>query len=99
MNTPMALSCLSAMSKDDRKADFVASANLLGLLQKNPDDWFRGKGNEGGLLDADIDTLIKERAQARADKNWARSDELRDLFKAENIVLEDSANGTTWRRG
>lgn len=99
MNTPMALSCLSAMSKDDRKADFVASANLLGLLQKNPDDWFRGKGNEGGLLDADIDALIKERAQARADKNWARSDELRDLFKAENIVLEDSANGTTWRRG
>ncbi len=75
------------------------TANLLGLLQKKPEEWFRGKGKAGGLTDAEIDELIAERSTARTDKNWARSDEIRDIFKAENIVLEDSKDGTTWRRG
>jgi len=74
-------------------------SNLLGLLQKDPEEWFRGKGKEGGLSDADIDALIEERAAVRAAKNWARADEIRDIFKAENIVLEDGADKTTWRRG
>ena len=75
------------------------SANLLGLLQKDPEEWFRGKGKEGGLSDADIEVLIAERADVRAAKNWARADEIRDIFASENIILEDSKTGTTWRRG
>ena len=39
------------------------------------------------------------RKQARADKNWAESDRIRDLLTAQNIILEDSAGITTWRRG
>lgn len=77
----------------------VASANLLGLLQKDPEEWFRGKGKEGGLSDAEIDNLIKERTEVRTAKNWARADEIRDIFAEENIILEDGKDGTTWRRG
>ncbi|MEE9346614.1 MAG: cysteine--tRNA ligase [Robiginitomaculum sp.] len=77
----------------------IGAANLLGLLQKDPEEWFRGKGKEGGLTDSEIDALIVERAAVRAAKNWARADEIRDVFAKENIVLEDSADGTSWRRG
>lgn len=51
------------------------------------------------LLDDDIDQLIVERNQARKDRNFARSDEIRDLLKDQGIILEDTAQGTRWRRG
>lgn len=50
------------------------------------------------LLDDDIDQLIEERNQARKDRNFARSDEIRDLLKDKGITLEDTAQGTRWRR-
>lgn len=99
LNTPSALARLSALAKAGDIAALRASATVLGLLQKDADTWFKGKGQEGGLSDDAIDALIIERAEARASKNWGRSDEIRDLFAAENIVLEDGADGTTWRRG
>lgn len=51
------------------------------------------------LLDDEIDQLIEERIQARKDRNFARSDEIRDLLKDQGIILEDTAQGTRWRRG
>ncbi|MGL4696237.1 cysteine--tRNA ligase [Enterococcus larvae] len=51
------------------------------------------------LLDDEIDKLIEERNQARKDRNFARSDEIRDLLKDQGIILEDTAQGTRWRRG
>ncbi|MGX7059931.1 cysteine--tRNA ligase [Vagococcus humatus] len=53
---------------------------------------------EAGSLDEKVEALIAERNQARQDKNFARSDEIRDLLKEEGIVLEDTAQGTRWRR-
>lgn len=50
------------------------------------------------LMDTEIEQLIIERNQARAEKDFARSDEIRDLLKAEGIILEDTAQGTRWRR-
>ncbi|WP_430596651.1 cysteine--tRNA ligase [Enterococcus sp. DIV0175] len=50
------------------------------------------------LLDEDIEQLIEERNQARQAKNFARSDEIRDLFKEKGIILEDTPQGTRWRR-
>lgn len=50
------------------------------------------------LLDDDIDQLIEERNQARADRDFTRSDEIRDLLKDKGITLEDTAQGTRWRR-
>ena len=53
---------------------------------------------EEALVDDEIEALILERNQARADRNFARSDEIRDLFKEQGIVLEDTPQGTRWRR-
>ncbi|MCA8980220.1 MAG: cysteine--tRNA ligase [Planctomycetes bacterium] len=53
---------------------------------------------EAGEDDAEIDALIAARKQARADKNWAESDRIRDELDARGILVEDGAAGTTWRR-
>ncbi|WP_042353211.1 cysteine--tRNA ligase [Bacillus massiliigorillae] len=54
---------------------------------------------EEELLDEDIEKLIEERIQARKDRNFQRSDEIRDQLKAMNIILEDTPQGTRWKRG
>lgn len=54
---------------------------------------------EDQLLDEDIEKLIEERIQARKDRNFSRSDEIRDQLKAMNIILEDTPQGTRWKRG
>jgi len=53
---------------------------------------------EESLLDEEIDRLIEERNEARKAKNFARADEIRDLLKEKNIILEDTAQGVRWRR-
>lgn len=54
---------------------------------------------EDQLLDEEIEQLIQERIQARKDRNFQRSDEIRDELKAKNIILEDTPQGTRWKRG
>jgi cysteinyl-tRNA synthetase len=56
------------------------------------------EGTAAASDDAEIERLIAERKQARADKNWARSDEIRDILDAKGIVLEDTPAGTRWKR-
>ncbi|UII56053.1 cysteine--tRNA ligase [Cytobacillus spongiae] len=51
------------------------------------------------LLDEEIEALIQERIQARKDRNFQRSDQIRDQLKDMNIILEDTAQGTRWKRG
>ena len=102
INTATAVSTLFEMGKDinihtdehtSKEAlqtaynTFMQPAEVLGLLAKN---------NE--LLDADIQKLIDERQQARADKDFKRADEIRDLLKAEGILLEDTREGVKWKR-
>lgn len=53
---------------------------------------------QGELLDEEVDALLEERKQARANKDFARSDEIRDQLATQGIILEDTANGTRWRR-
>lgn len=53
---------------------------------------------EEALLDEDIQNLIEDRIQARKDKNYARSDEIRDYLKEQGIILDDTPQGTRWRR-
>ncbi len=65
-------------------------AGVLGLLYE------RGGAQDG---DAEIDALIAARAKARAEKNWAAADAIRDKLKEMNIVLEDTPQGVKWHRG
>src|SRR5699024_1097990 len=51
------------------------------------------------LLDDDVEKLIRERNEARNNRDFSRADEIRDLLKEKNIILEDTAQGTRWRRG
>ncbi len=72
----------------------------LGLLQQDPEDWFKWQppGAES-LDDAAIEALIEERNAARADKDFTRADEIRDDLASQGVLLEDGAQGTTWKRG
>jgi cysteinyl-tRNA synthetase len=55
-----------------------------------------GDGAAASALDALVQTMIAQRAQARADKDWAAADRIRDAIAAAGIALEDTADGTHW---
>lgn len=76
-----------------------ALGGIIGLLQRDPIEFLQGGAVSDGLSNEEIDDLIARRKQARADKNWAESDRIRDLLNEHKIILEDNASGTTWRRG
>ncbi len=74
-----------------------SSARLLGLLQADPEGYLKG-GTESGYAEA-IEALIARRAEARKNRDFAEADRIRDELAAQGVVIEDSAGGTTWRRG
>ncbi|WP_453977545.1 cysteine--tRNA ligase [Brevundimonas sp. Marseille-Q4549] len=70
------------------------AAGLLGVLSLTPDAWF-----EGGdpALKTEVEALLEQRATARAEKNWAEADRIRDRLNALNVVVMDGPDGATWR--
>ncbi|WJW74501.1 cysteine--tRNA ligase [Thiohalobacter sp. IOR34] len=111
-NTPEAIALLFELARELNRAkaeDPATAADLaatlrrlggvLGLLQAAPEAFLRGQPAEAGLDEAEIERLIEQRNAARARKDWAESDRIRDLLKAQGILLEDGPQGTSWRRG
>jgi cysteinyl-tRNA synthetase len=76
---------------DDRGAVLEAIAKFDSVLGIFGSD-------ETELLDADIEALIEERQCARRDRNFTRSDEIRDLLAEKGIILEDTKDGVRWKR-
>ena len=71
-------------------------AEVLGVLQLDADTFLQA-GAAGKVDAAEVEALIAARLQARADKNWAESDRIRDQLTSMGVVLEDGKGGTTWR--
>ncbi len=106
LNTPLAIAALheiaSEMNRSGIGADQLrAGGAVLGLLQADPEAWFKWQpaGAGGGLSDADIATAIQNRLDARTAKNFAEADRIRKELSDAGIVLEDGPGGTSWRRG
>ncbi|SEK40032.1 cysteinyl-tRNA synthetase [Colwellia chukchiensis] len=76
----------------------IALGEVLGIAQSAPEDFLQGKGSNSDEV-AEIEALIKQRNDARANKDWAMADDARDKLAALNVILEDSVAGTTWRKG
>ena len=99
------------LTKDQSNVEFskvLASFQFLGLLQKDPEDWFKG-----GVDTDRFDQLVKDydtaRAEALAAKEagdkarmgelFQKSDAIRDELADEGVVIETGADGSNWRRG
>ena len=70
-------------------------------MKKEPEEWFKWRPvglEENNLDDASIEALIAERSKAREEKNFDRSDAIRDDLATRGIILEDGPGGTSWRR-
>ena len=108
LNTPIAISELHHMARELNKAadadkpalkgKLLAAGEMLGILQLDAEAWFKQSRGGDEISEADIEALIAERQQSKKDKNFARADEIREELKAKGVVLEDSREGTKWRR-
>jgi cysteinyl-tRNA synthetase len=108
-NTPIAMAVLFDLAREInrlKETDMQQAAQLgallkqlggvLGILQQNPEQFLQGKNSDDETQV--IEKLIAARKQARQDKNWAESDRIRDELTRMGISLEDTAQGTTWRK-
>ena len=76
-------------------------AGVLGLLQAEPESFLKsvaGSDSDDSLSDSEIEEYIEQRKKAKDNKDYAESDRIRDLLSDAGILLEDSAQGTEWRR-
>jgi len=81
------------------RKQLCATGTVLGLLRTEPDLFFEQISDAvGGLDPEEIQKMVDERSEARAKKDWARADIIRDRLKEQGIVLEDGPQGTSWRR-
>jgi cysteinyl-tRNA synthetase len=107
-NTPIALSILFEIAKQiniNRKENLkqaktlaqllIKLGNCIGILEYDVEDYLK-QGME--LSELNINEKIRQRDAARDSKDFALSDQIRDELLALDIILEDSTNGTTWRK-
>ena len=109
-NTPEALSAMFDLARElnrvkaagDPKTSQLAAelkslGNILGLLQQAPDAFLKGgQGQSAPMDEAAIEAKIAQRADAKANKDFALADSIRDALAEQGIILKDSREGTTW---
>ncbi len=112
-NTPKAVALLHELARDlnkqaDKQSEEAQSlaatlkhlGSVLGLLQDNPKDFLQAKSTSSEDQNdvEEIEALIAARAEAKAAKDYGKADEIRDKLNTMNISLEDTPQGTIWRR-
>ena len=109
LNTPLAIGELSGINSELRqhldarnfdgveilKSTLLESGDLLGLLQQDPEAWFKAGVSDD--LTARVEALLEQRTVARADRNWPEADRIRKELDALDIHVMDSATGVTWK--
>jgi cysteinyl-tRNA synthetase len=109
LNTPGAMAALFGLSSEIErgmtsgdfaavgraKGQLLAAANLLGVLQSSPASWLEGEVS--AELRGEVEALLEQRAAARAAKDWAEADRIRDRLNVLNVVVMDGPQGATWR--
>ena len=108
LNTPAAFAILSGLADEARKASsaearrqtlavLLGCARLIGLLQEDPENWFKQTA-AGNTIDADwVQGLLEERVAARAARDFSRADQIREELAARGVIIEDGAGGTRWK--
>ncbi len=108
LNTPLALAAMHELAatlqraeddatRDEARRALLAGGWLLGILQEDAEAHFTA-GGSSSLSNEAIEALIEARNAARNGKDFARADEIRDELAAAGIELEDTRDGTRWRR-
>ncbi len=104
-NTPEAVAVLFDLANEVNRSQSAEAATqlktlagILGLLQRDPQHFLQGETVAGGLDDAAIKAQIEARIAAKKAKNFAEADRIRKELLEAGIVLEDTAQGTSWRR-
>ena len=107
LNTPKLLAQLNTLTnklstanKDEKiniKNNLIAAGKILGILREDPDIWL-GYNQSSNPDKEEIEGLINQRNEARRDKDFKLADEIRDKLKIKGIEIEDTNNGTIWRK-
>jgi cysteinyl-tRNA synthetase len=109
LNTPRALAALFDLAREANRetdserrlkiaTDLRAGAGLLGLLQADPEAWFVDSAKADALDVAEIDALVSQRERFRAERDFSAADGIRAQLENAGIVIEDSSDGSRWRR-
>ncbi len=107
LNTPQAITVMMEMvGRINRgvaageaatlKRGLLAAGHELGIAQHAPAEWFRS-GATGTVDSAAVESLVRQREQARAERDWAAADRIRDQLAAMGVQIQDGAEGTQWR--
>ena len=102
-NSPEALATLYDLANyvnknqnNDYKNLLLKLANILGILNQDPEIFL--KGTKIDSLDVDIEALITKRNLAKMNKDFEEADKIRTFLEAHNILVEDTVDGTIWRK-
>ncbi len=109
LNTPTALAEINQIARrlslaaGEQRAELAAalkaSAGLLGLLQAEPEHWFKQRPGADAISPEDVEALISQREEARAARDFAAADRIRDQLAERGVELEDGPDGTRWKIG
>jgi cysteinyl-tRNA synthetase len=112
-NTPEALAVMQGVARELNQAKAAGDAPrsapaaatlrtagaMLGVLQQDPEAYLKRSIGRAGISDEEVESLLKDRQEARAERNFAQSDRIRDRLTGAGILLEDKPGGSTqWRR-